>query len=255
MMLRLAIPALALILAAPALAGQTGPLDPALDRKRYDGCVRAIEADAAKAEQFAREWQGLGGGLPARHCQALAQLHQQRYAEAAATLVKAAHAAEAQKAPQAADFWGQAGNAAFLAGDGEAAIRHFSTAIVSAGEFAPMRSAALHVDRARAHADAGDLAKARTDLDRALSLNNEDPLAWMLSAALARREGDMGRASREISRASTLAPTDPDIMFEQGNIAMANGDPETARKVWAMVVKAAPGSVAASMAEKALVAD
>ncbi len=244
---------LALLALPAALQAQTPErYDPALDRKRYDGCVRAIEADAVKAEQFAAEWQAMGGGLPARHCQALAQLKREQFGAAAATLGKAAQAAEAAKSPLAADFWGQAGNAAFLAGDARGAVAHFTTAIAQAGEFAPQRHAGLLIDRARAFADLNDLAAARADLDKALGLAKGDALAWMLSAALARREGDLGRASREISRASTLAPSDPDIMFEQGNIAAANGDMQSARRVWELVAKAAPGSPAAAMAGKAL---
>ena len=125
-------PALILLLlaAAPALAQET--YDPSLDPKRYDGCVRAIPTDAQKAEEFAIQWQALGGGLPARHCQALAQLQQGRNAAAAVTLSKAAQAAEAQKSPMAADFWGQAGNAALLAGDAKGAVTYFSSGIVAA---------------------------------------------------------------------------------------------------------------------------
>lgn len=250
---------LALLAAAPATAQQGPPApDPALseaamlDRRRYDGCVRALQADAKKAEEFAVAWAGQGGGLPARHCQALAQLQQRQFAAAAATLAAAAREAEAAKNPLAADFWGQAGNAAFLGGDSKGAVAHFTAAIAANGEFAPQRAAALHVDRARAQAELGDLAAARTDLDRALALNDNDAVAWMLSAALARRQGDMGRASREIARASTLSPSDPDIMFEQANIAAANGDIETAKKVWAMTVRAAPGSTAAELSAEAL---
>lgn len=245
----------ALLVCAPAALAQGVPgatYDPSLDRKRYDGCVRAIPTDAAKAEQFALEWQGMGGGLPARHCQALAQLHRGQFAAAASTLVKAAQIAEAEKSPLAADFWGQAGNAAMLAGDSRGAIGHFTTAITQAGEFAPLRTANLLVDRARANTELGNIPAARADIDKALTLNRDDPIAWMLSAALARRENNMARATQEISRASTLAPSDPDIMFEQGNIAAANGDMEAARKVWAMTVKAAPGTPAAELAGKAL---
>lgn len=248
----------ALLVAAPVAFAQPVPgalYDSSLDRKRYDGCVRAISTDAAKAEQFALEWQGMGGGLPARHCQALAQLHREQFAAAASTLVKAAKAAEAEKSPLAADFWGQAGNAAFLAGDSKGAVGHFTTAITQAGDFAPGRTANLLVDRARAETELGNIPAARADIDKALSLNRNDPITWMLSAALARRENNLARASQEISRASTLAPSDPDIMFEQGNIAAANGDRETARKVWEMTVKAGPGSPAAQMATKALAAE
>jgi tetratricopeptide (TPR) repeat protein len=240
-------------LATPAIAQPAEPpLDPALDRKRYEGCVRAIDTDARKAEQFGAEWRARGGGLPAWHCEALAQLRQERFADGARTLAAAADSALAAKSPLAADFLGQAGNAAFLAGDAGGAVAHFDRAIAAAGDFAPQRTAALLIDRARAHAERADLAAARADLDRALALHRDDPVAWMLSAALARRQADMGRAARDIARASVLAPSNPDVMFEQGNIAAASGDIATARRVWEMTVKAAPGSAAADLAQKAL---
>jgi tetratricopeptide (TPR) repeat protein len=246
-----------LLLASPALAQQaTGDrYDPSLDRVRYDGCVRAIPTDAKKAEQYALEWQGMGGGLPARHCQALAQLQQQNYMAAAATLAKAAQLAEAQKSPLAADFWGQAGNAAFLAGDSKGAVANFTTAITATGEFAPQRTAALLVDRARVHADANDLASARTDLDRAVQLNPSDGTALLLSAALARRQKDLPRAAREIEMAAALMPNDPDLLFEAGNIAAASGDQAAARSKWQAAIKAGPGTQAADLAAKALAAN
>ncbi len=244
---------LALLLAAagPALA-QDLPLDPALDRKRYDGCVRAIDSAAATAETYATQWAARGGGLPARHCLALAQLRQEKFVAAEATLLAAAAEAAVAKSPFAADFWGQAGNAALLAGRAEPAVAHFTAAIASAGDFAPRRTAAFHVDRARAEVELGRLSEARADLDRALELDRDDAHAWMLSAALARRAGDLGQAVRDIARASTLAPADPDIMFEQGNVAAASGDADAARRVWTMVTKAAPGTAAAELAARAL---
>ncbi|MCG2840188.1 hypothetical protein L6Q21_04230 [Sandaracinobacter sp. RS1-74] len=241
-----------LLAAAPALAQET--YDPSLDPKRYDGCIRAIEADAKKVEEFATEWQALGGGLPARHCLALAQLRQGNNAAAAQTLVKAAEAAEAQKSPMAADFWGQAGNAALLAGDAKGAVSHFGSGLIAAGEFAPQRSAELLVDRARAHTELADLKSARADLDQALKRNGKDATAWLLSAALARRAQDLPRAQADIARAAELAPTDADILFEQGNIAGTSGDTAAARAHWQQAAKA-EGTQAATLAKQALAAN
>lgn len=241
---------LLLLVAAPAAAQEA--YDPALDPKRYDGCVRAIPTDAQKAEEFAIQWQALGGGLPARHCQALAQLHQGRNAAAALTLSKAAQAAEAQKSPMAADFWGQAGNAALLAGDAKGAVAHFSSGIVAAGEFAPVRGANLLIDRARAHAELADLKSARIDLDRALALSPAEPTGWLLSAALARRLADLPRARADIAKAAELAPDDADVRFEQGAILAAGGDLPAARAAWEQLLKQAPGTDAARLAARAL---
>lgn len=246
------IPFLFLTLATPALAQQQGP---ELDRARYDGCVNAVATQAVNALEFAQGWHLRGGGLPARHCAALAFLHLERYADAARTLETAGREAEDAKAPQAADFWGQAGNAWFLAQDMPKARAAFDRAIPLSGAFAPKQKAALHVDRARAAAEAGDLAAARTDLDQATLLSPDDPVAIMLSASLARRQNDLPRATHEIARASELAPGDVDVMLEQAQIAAANGDADAARRVLEHVIKAAPGSPAADIATRSLAAN
>lgn len=252
--MRRLLPLAVLLLAGAAHAQEEQELDPALDAKRYDGCVRAIPTDARAAEEFAIQWQSKGGGLPARHCQALAQLELGNPAGAAQTLAKAAQAAETQKAPQAADFWGQAGNAAMLAGDAKGAVGHFNSAIVAAGEFAPIRTANLLIDRARAQVELGNFAAARTDLDRATGLAPNEPAGWLLSATLARRQNDLARAKADIARAAAIAPGDPDVQFEQGAILSAAGDLAGARTIWETVVKSAPGTPAATLAAKALAA-
>lgn len=244
------VAALILCLGAPAVAQDGEKAPEVTDAQRYKGCVNAIPTHAAEAEQFALQWRGRGGGLPAHHCQGLAQMQQGRFTEAAATLASAARTAERETSPFAADFWGQAGNAAVLAGDEQMALGYFTTAIAQAGE--EPRAAGFYVDRARIWVEADNLPAARTDLDRALSLDREDADAWMLSAALARRQGDLSRAVHEIARASELAADDPDVMLEQGNIAAANGDIPTARQVWEQVRRAAPQSAAADLAGKAL---
>ncbi|MFA7439871.1 MAG: tetratricopeptide repeat protein [Sphingomonadaceae bacterium] len=241
-----------LFMTTMAGAQPTASPDSPTDMHRYRGCIAAIPTNAREAEDFAIQWRARGGGLPARHCQAMAQLEQERFAEASATLVEAARAAEVEKSPLAADFWGQAGNAAILAGDNKMALTYLDTAIAQAGNFSPVRTAGFHIDRARVHAEGNNLDASRVDLDKALELAPEDPLAWTLSAALARRAGDPGRATRDIARASELAPSDPDVVFEQGNIAAANGDVPAARRVWQQVVKAAPLTEAAELAKKAL---
>lgn len=277
-MLRL-IPAAAILVAAP-LAAQTARDDPAAaaqrdlaaqrraprveaprvelanpapsDRARYDGCVRAIPTNAAAAEAYANEWRARGGGLPARHCLALAQLAQDKPAAAAATLEAAARAAEAERSPVAPDFWGQAGNAALLANDARAAIRHFGAAL--ALNPPPAQQAALRVDRARAAVEGGDPALARTDLDAAARLAPEEPAAWLLSAALARRANDLPRARADIARAVRLDASNSDVRFESANIAAASGDLAAARAEWQALAAAAPGTPAADLAAKALAA-
>lgn len=249
-------PALLLALAAAAPAPAQAPERTSADPEMaalYEGCVNAIGSDPQLSEQFARAWAAeRNGGVPARQCLGIALVAQKRYADGARALAEAARLAEQLKNPLVPDLWGQAGNALLLAGDPAGALAHFTSAIAAAGSFAPRLAGGLHLDRARAAAETGDLALARRDLDRAMALVPDDPFGFMLSAALARRQGDLGRAQRDIATASALAPSDPDVMFEQGNIAAAAGDRAAARRVWEMVVKAAPASDAAALARKRL---
>lgn len=235
--------------ATPALA-QRGPGD----RDRYQRCIAETRSDPAKAIETANSWRAAGGGLPARHCLAMAYLAQERFAPAAVALEQAARAAEAERDRAAPDLWGQAGNAALLAGDTAKAHAYLSSALAGAGPD-PARRGQLLIDRARASVELGRPGDARSDLDQAIRLLPRDPAAWLLSATLARRQGELLRASTEIAEAAKLVPGDPDIMLEQGNIAGAQGDATAARAHWQAVVKAAPDSPAGQQAAKALAAN
>jgi Flp pilus assembly protein TadD len=240
---------LVLVIAAGATAASAQPQTQDARATLYEGCVNAIASDPALSERFARAWAAEeNGGIPARQCLGLALVAQNRPAEGARAFEDAARLGEQLKNPLVPDLWGQAGNALLLAGDANGALGAFTSALAAAGEFAPRLSAGLHTDRARAAVEAGDSALARRDLDRAMALEPEEPTAFLLSAALALRAGDVKRAQIEIAEASRLAPADPDVMFEQGNVAAASGDSETARRVWELVIKAAPHSEAARLA-------
>ncbi len=76
----------------------------------------------------------------------------------------------------------------------------------------------------------------------------DNPLAWLLSATLSRRQGKLGAAEAQILTAAGLKPTDPEIGLEAGVIAVLAGHDEAARKSWQSVVAAAPESAAAATA-------
>jgi tetratricopeptide (TPR) repeat protein len=248
LILLLAGPALAQVAGPPSLARED-PADRPSQATLYDGCTRAVPSDPKLAEDFARAWAAENaGGVPARQCLGMALAAQGRHADAARAFADAARMAERTKSPFVADLWGQAGNAALLAGDAAGAVQHFTSALAVAGEFAPRLAAGLHVDRARAAVESGDRALARRDLDRAIALDPKDATAFLLSATLARRDADLARAQRDVAAASALAPADPDVMLEQGDVAAAAGDLPSARLVWERVVKAAPESDAARLA-------
>ena len=241
-------------LAAPAIAAAAAATPRDDDGDRYRQCLDLAQSNPAQAVERASEWRANGGGIPARHCLALAYGGKGDFAAATAELAAAARTAEVDHDPHAADLWGQAGNAALLAKDSGAAITDFTSGIAVAGT-EPVRLAALLTDRARALVDGNRTTEARTDLTRATGLDPSSTAGWLLLATLDRRLGDLPAAERAILEGAQREPGDPDIAFEAGNIAAAQGHLDLARTEWKKVVDGAAGSDAAAAAAKALAAN
>lgn len=238
---------LLLLVALPAAAAPPRPDD----GERYRQCLQLARSDAPQAIERASEWRANGGGVPARHCLALAYGTKGDFAAAAAELAAAAQGAETGHDPHAADLWGQAGNAALLAKQPGPAIADFTSGVTVAGT-EPVRLAALLTDRARALVEANRTTEAKADLTRATSLDPASTAGWLLLATLDRRLGDLPAAEHAILEAARREGDDPDVALEAGNIAGAQGRRDLARTEWQKVVDHAPGSDAAAAAAKSL---
>ncbi|MDB5712652.1 MAG: hypothetical protein JWO15_49 [Sphingomonadales bacterium] len=233
-----------------ALAAATA-VPPSADEARFEACVALIASDPAKAIDDASTWQLRGGGVPARQCLGLAYGEQKRWLPAATAFEGAARLAETTGDGRAAILWVQAGNAALAASD-PAKARGFLDAALARGQLIGDAAGEAHLDRARACAALGDLKNARVDLDIAVKLAPADPLAWLLSATLARRMQDLPRAQADISEAAARSPDDPTVALEAGNIAMLSGHEDAAKTAWAAAVKNAPDSPSGKSAAEAL---
>lgn len=231
--------------AAPAIALPQG------EEARFKACVEKIDHDPESAIAFAGQWRLAGGNIGARQCLGMAYAAQQRWASAITALEQAANAAQAASDARAASLWVQAGNAALAAGDAAKARTCFDAAIILGTLKGPEEGEA-RLDRARALVASGDQVKARTDLDAALKLVPEDPLAWLLSATLARRMGDLARAQNDISEAAKRASDDPSVALEAGNIAALAGRDDAARTAWEAARKMAPDRPVGKAAARAL---
>src|SRR3546814_11682102 len=88
------------------------------------------------------------------------------------------------------------------------------------------------------------LAEARPGIDKALSEVPKDPLAWLLSATLARRMDNLPVAQEHIAQAVALYPDDASVALEEGNIAVLSGMADVATLAWERAVKVAPESPA-----------
>jgi tetratricopeptide (TPR) repeat protein len=218
---------------------------------RYNSCVELAEKSPVSAIKAANSWLVEGGGVLARECLGLAFATQGRWISAATAFEQAARQAEREGDGRAARLWVQAGNAA-LAGGEAARARGFLDAGLIGGQLTGAEKGEAHLDRGRALVALRQHAAARLDLDAALKLVPADPLAWLLSATLARRMEDLPRAVKDISEASRLSPDDAQVALEAGNIAVLHGAPAAARTAWEAAVKNAPASPAGKAAAAAL---
>lgn len=231
------------------LAAQAAAPSPA--ETRFAACIELSEKDPAKALEEAGTWQVAGGGVLARQCAGLAYASQKRWLPAATAFQQAAEEAERNRDARAARLWVQAGNAALAAGAMAKAAACFDAALAG-NSLDGAEAGEAHLDRARALVSLNAATAARVDLDAALKLVPEDPLAWLLSATLARRSGDMARARSDIGEAMKLAPDDASVALEAGNIAMLLGEEAAARIAWEAAVRTSPASPSGKAAAEAL---
>lgn len=222
-------------------------------KARFDACVAQGDTDPKTAIAAARTWAGQGGGVPAGQCLGLVEAAAGDWKAAADAFATTADLAQQTHDLRAADLWVSSGNAALAGGDATAARVALDKAIAIAELSEPMRGEA-YLDRARADVALDELPAARTDMDAALKRVPADPMAWLLSATLARRAGDTTRAQTDIHEAANRAPNEPAILYETGNIAAAAGDMDGARTAWARARAADPRSDAGQAAEKELAA-
>lgn len=233
------------------LQAAAGPASPADARERACLALAADNADAARTE--AEAFRLAGGGWRARRCLAAAEAKAGRYPAAAQAFEAAARDAETGKAPPAAaaTLWANAGNAWLAAGEPLKARTTLDAALAS-GALKDLALGEAHLDRARALVAAGQPAAARADLDQATLHAAADPLAWLLSATLARRQGDLPRAHKDIGEALNRAADDASVQLEAGNIALLQKDHEVARASWAAAAKLSPGTPVGLAAANAL---
>jgi len=242
------MPFLPLILIA-GLQATANPVPDAETRARYRACVDQVRASPEAGLEAASGWRIVGGGIYARQCMGLAYVGLERWREAAEDYEQAAGELGAADA-RAPDFWVQAGNAWLAGGEAARAIQAFDAALRSDALSDQMRGE-VRLDRARALVSLGSLDAARADLDQALTLVADDPMAWYLSAALAHRQHEP-RAQADIEHALRLAPDNPDALLLAGTIAGEAGHMDEAERLYRRVVAAAPDSDAGRAAAASL---
>lgn len=241
-----------ILLLAVALQVATPAARPADPREaRYDRCRQLANTDPAAARAEAMRWTADGGSWFARQCAGLAFTQEDKFPAAAAEFEAAAKAAEAGRDRRAANYWAQAGNAYLAADDLPRARSALDTALVK-GTLEGLALGEAQLDHARVLVAAGEPEAARRDIDLALTNAGDDPLAWLLSATLARRDGDIIRARKDIAEALRRAADDASVQLEAGNIAALARDEAGARAAWAEAARLAPTTPAGKNALAAL---
>jgi len=197
--------------------------------ERLTACLAKANDKPELALAEAQIWAGAGGGAYAAQCKGYALGIATRWPEAASAFETGASVPGIAPVTQGR-LWAQAGNAALVAGDATRAAGSLDRALelplprtLSTGE--------IYLDRARARVALNRLPEARKDINEALVLAAADPLAWLLSATLARRMDDLPLATAHIEQAAKLANSDAAVALEQGVIyALAGGERDPAAK-------------------------
>ncbi|HTT98770.1 MAG TPA: hypothetical protein VMF58_12025 [Rhizomicrobium sp.] len=213
---------------------------------RYQQCVDATKSDAQGAYNRALAWHSSGGGAAAQHCEALALMQSQRYAEAAPLLDGLGQDKTIQSGTRA-QLFDQAGNAWLLAEDADRADASFSNALqLSSGDVE------LYADRARARAMRKDWNGADSDLSAALARDADRADLLVLRASARHAAGHKADARKDIDAALNIFPNYGDALVERGAMKFEDGDARGATADWQQVVKAQPRSRAAALANEYL---
>ena len=241
------------LIAAPAYADRASTTTMAGDKSRYETCLALARTTPDRGIEAAQAWRIEGGGVPARHCLAIAQFGRKDYPESLRNFEAAALASDAARDGQATSLWVQAADAALIAAKPDLAVRFLDAALK--GDLSPRAAASLHVTRAEALVDLKRSAEAATDLDTATALDPQVRFGWLLKATLARRAGDLKAAEAAILKAAASDPGSAEVQLEAGNIASLQGNETLARAAWQAAADADPTSPTGLAALKALRGD
>jgi len=207
---------------------------------KFQACLDAAVTDPDAGVKFANDWRIDGGGFNARQCLGFSYAKAERWAPARVAFEQAADEAERQGAAvDSGRLWAQAGNAALAEGDIATARRHFDAALAR-GIPDGLEKGEVYLDRARTLVALKDDKGARADLTNALRMAPKDPLAWLLSATLARRMDDLALAQQHIAEAVKLSPDDSSVALEEGNIAVLSSRDADAKAAWERAARLAP---------------
>ncbi len=272
MPLTLLLPLMLVQAAAPLDTGAAPPIQhpPAVERRVPRGpsapprerpsaaqsCLAAASEDPAMAVTSAQSWLAASRGsarVEPNKCLGVAYSRLDQWQKAEVAFLAGRDAAAASDPDLRARLGALAGNAALAHGALVPALAAFDAAhgdAVAADDIALKGEIAL--DRARVLVDLHREDEAARALVEARTSTSDNPLAWLLSATLSRRQGKLVAAQAQIETAAGLQQADmdiaPEIGLEAGVIAMLSDNEQAARASWQSVIGLAPQSEAAAAA-------
>ncbi len=215
-----------LALATPATAQIASPED----------CSAAIARDPALAREDAALWFRMGGGTPARICEAAALEAMGAYGTAAHLLTRTAeNPNRAISAPLRRTLFEDAARLWLADGQPGLALRTLTAAEALGGL---TRDGALTA--ARAHAAEEDWDAARATLDTLVADRPDDAGLRALLAAALRRGGDPEAALAEAEAALARVPDQPEALFEAGAALAELGRDAAAAAHWLRLIELHP---------------
>jgi tetratricopeptide (TPR) repeat protein len=239
---------IAAVLSSPALAQDQN------DQERYAACMTLARERPDKAFDQAGQWVGMGGGAPARHCEAVALMGLGEYAEAAHRLEQLAEDPTGDRAlrvnllAQAAQGWLSAGDLSRADAAQTTAIQLAASSPGQGVAPVPRLLPDLYVDRAVTLAQAGKDDEALRDLTQALVLAPGKAEAFVLRSAARRRLGNLPGALTDAEQAIALAPSNPEAYLERGDVYLALKRVDDARTDWVKVLDLDPRDPSADVA-------
>lgn len=216
---------------------------------RYIECLNMADLAPDRAIDMALAWVADGGGVPARHCEALALAKDGDYAEAAIRLERLVEdmrigrdmpiiAGERLTADAAflSEVYAQAANAWLLADDSFRAM----DAIDAAVTLATVQSAAelqYRVDRARIAAADEDFSLALTDLTYVQRYDPGRKDILLLIGSAARALGQFKKALAALDAYDLVFKDDPVSVLERAHLMESEGKIAKARKLYLRVTE------------------
>jgi tetratricopeptide (TPR) repeat protein len=247
--------AAALLLLAQDGAAAAQPAH-SLAQDRLTVCLDKARTDPTTAIVEASNWSSETGGTESSYpqqCLGMAYTSLMRWQAAERTFLAARDAAGASEHFRRAQLATMAANAALAEERPADALVSLELAANDAAVTGDNGLRAMvEVDRARAQVMQGAQGEAEATLAAARTLDAQSPMAWLLSATLARRLGKLDAAQGYIETAAELAPNYPEIGLEAGVIAMLAGHQDAAEASWRSVIELAPSSAEAASARSYL---